>query len=124
VTAQTVAPAVAALPRPWGRALLIAAGTVWVPTAVPLAFGMLGESSSALRYLLFLPAIPGVITPVLRGLDGFWFVLAAVVPTLLAFGGLAVAVRRLPRALLHIVQGLLMTLIALEAIGFANALRA
>jgi hypothetical protein len=125
VTAETSAPAAAELPRPWGRALWIAAGTLWVPTVVPLALGMLSGSSHALQgYLLFLPTIPGILAPVLFGLDDFWFVLVAVLPTLAMFGGLAVAAREMPRGLLYVVQGVVMTLIAFEAIGFAYALRA
>ena len=111
------------LPRSWRRALWIAAGTLWVPTAVPLVLGMPGDSGGALRdYLLSLPLIPGIVVPVLCGLDGFWLVLAAALPALAAFGVLAVLARELPRPLLYVVQGVVMTLVACESIGFAYAL--
>lgn len=111
------------LPRPRARAFAIAAATLWLPTAAPMVLGIMRDShSAATSYLLFLPTIPGVIFPVLLGLDDLWFVLAAAAPTLAALAALYAAARELPRRWLHAAQGLAMALVALEAIGFAHAL--
>jgi hypothetical protein len=102
-----------------------AALVVWLPALAPLASGTLrGCGDCQTRYLLALPTVPGVLVPVLCGLDDAWFFLAGGVAALGLFGLVALCLHELPRLPARVVQVLVVLAVAGEAIGFAHALRA
>jgi hypothetical protein len=122
VTARTAAPP---LGMPWRTALLRAATVLWLPPLVPVGLGLLADCGHCgATYLLLLPIVPGVLVPVLLGLDDAWFGIAGAAVTLALFGVVAVALRELPRALAIATQALVSAAVAFEAIGLAYALRA
>lgn len=102
-----------------------AAAVLWLPALLPVCFGVLREESHCLwTYLAMLPLVPGAIVAVLLHADGVWFGVAAAAPTLLALLGLYAAGREMPRALLRVVQALVVVAVAVEGFGLAHALRA
>lgn len=110
----------AALPRPRPRALLLAAGTVWLPCLLPVVFGQLSDAGGAFYvYLALVPIVPGGLVAMLMQLDDAAFVVAAALPTLLLFGGVYAAARRWPRLGLYVAQTLVIALVAFEAVVFA-----
>ena len=113
------------LPRPRGRALVLATMTLWLPCLAPLVLGLLNDSSGNFSsYLTIMLAVPGMFVPVMMQLDDGWFGVMAVLVTFLALLGLYVAVRKMPRLWLHALQTLVMVLVGLEAFGIALAIRA
>ena len=109
----------------WRSAMVRAAATLWIPVLVPVVTGMLHECSHCqTTYLLCLPLVPGIVVPVLCNQDDAWFFVVGAVVTLAMFGVTALLLRELPRGLGHVVQAIVVLLIAAESIGFANALRA
>lgn len=111
--------------RPWRRALLLAALTLYVPVFLPVVFGMLRDCSHcATNYWLSAPVVPGVLAAMLLGLDDAWFFVCAGGVTAALFGVLAVAMRELPLPWSTAVQAPAIGLVGLQAIGFAAALRA
>ena len=110
---------------PARRALVRAVLVVWLPALVPIATGTLRGCGHCLQsYLLSLPLVPGVLAPVLLGLDDAVFFVVAGVVTLLVFVVTALAVYELPRPLARVVELVVVLAVAFEAIGYANALRA
>ncbi len=106
-------------------ALAQAACTVWLPVLTPVVTGMLRDSSHAQEtYLLSFPLVPGILVPVLCNLDDAWFLVAGGLVTLALFAVVALALRELPRPFRLAVQVVVVLAVALESIGFANALRA
>jgi len=108
------------LPRPRGRALLLAAGTLWLPCLVPMVFGMLSTTGNApSMFTMLLPLMPGMLLPMLLRLDGLAFVVTAAVPALLLFAGVYFAARSLPRRTLYFVQVPVIALCVLQAVVVA-----
>lgn len=117
----TVATSPTAVPLSWQRALSLAALTVWLPCLLPVLFGMLWQSGSALSiYAQCLPIIPGGIFAVLLDCRGAWFFVGAAVPTLLLLMAMFFACLRLPARWAHALQGLVIVAVALEAFLFAE----
>ncbi len=105
--------------------VLRAAAVSWLPALAPIVTGMLRDCGQCLQaYLLSLPLVPGILAPVLLGLDDTLFFVAGGAATLALFGGLTVALRELPRALGLALQATVVLGVAFAAIGYANALRA
>lgn len=103
----------------------VAAGTLWLPVLVPLLTGMLRDCDHCLQnYLLCCVLVPGILAPVLLGLDDAWFVVVGGATTLVLFVGLWVALHELPRWWRWALQAVVVLAISFEAIGFAHALRA
>ena len=110
---------------PWWRALVRAAATVWLPTLVPVAFGMLRDCSHcATNYWLSLPTVPGLLAPVLLQLqDALFFVVGGLV-ALLLFALTSLLLRELPPKLGYAAQAIVALGVALESVGIAAAMRA
>ncbi len=122
---SAVATGVPGLGLPWRAALWRAAAASWLPTLVPILFGLLRDCGHCQgSYLLSLPIVPGVLLPALCQLDDAWFFVVGGATTLALFAGLALLLRELPVRLGWVAQGLAAVLVAFEAIGFAMALRA
>lgn len=102
-----------------------AALALWLPVLAPLAAGMFRDCGHcAVTYLLSLPLVPGTIVPALLRLDDAAFVAVAGLATLAAFAGVWWLLARLRRPWTWVVQAIVALLVAFEAIGYANALRA
>src|SRR5690606_28139383 len=102
-----------------------AALALWLPALVPLVGGLLGACAQCTAtYLLSLPLVPGTIVPALLRLDDAAFVAVAGLATLAAFAGVWWLLARLRRPWTWVVQAIVALLVAFEAIGYANALRA
>ena len=110
--------------RTRARSVGLAAATLWLPTLVPLALGMLQDGDVVSRYLQFVPVLPGIVPAVLTGADGVLLVVVALLVTVVAVAVLYVLMRELPRRIGYPVQGLVMVLVALQSVGFAHALLA
>ncbi len=111
-------------PRSWRRAFVTAAWTIWLPTLLPAATGMLAECAHcATTYALSLPIVPGLIAAVAMGLQGVWFVVGGGAATLALLGVVAIVRHEAPRGLAQAVQAAAALLSAVAAIGYAHALR-
>ena len=120
MTAAARQVAAEALPRPRPRALLLAAGTVWLPCLLPVVFGLLSDAGQAFSiYFLCAPIVPGGLVSMLLRLDGAAFFVAAALPTLLLFWGVYAAARAWPRPWLYVVQTLVIAQVAFAAVVFA-----
>lgn len=102
-----------------------AALVLWLPVLLPLVTGMLHEEAHvASTYLLSAPLVPGILVPVLLQLDGAWFFVVGGLVTALLFAALCWGLARLPRPWALALQVAIVLLVAFEAVGYANALRA
>lgn len=109
----------------WRAALVRAALTVWLPTLVPIVAGMLsGCGHCASTYGRMLPIVPGVLVPVVAGLEHTAFVVVGAVVALALFALTALLLRELPRRLGYFAQGVVALAVAGEAIALAVAMRA
>jgi hypothetical protein len=112
------------LPRPRGRALGLAAATVWGPCLLPLLLGLLRDCSHCLTtYAKLFAIVPGVLLPVLTEHNGAWFGALGGAATLALLVGNYCAARELPRRWLYATQALTGVLIGLESVALAYALR-
>lgn len=112
------------LPRTRGRALGLAAATIWVPCLLPAVLGMLRDCSHCLwAFAKLFVIVPGVLVPVLAQLDDAWFGCAGAAVTLALLVVYYLAARELPRRWLHAAQALGVVAIGLEAIVLAYLLR-
>ncbi len=122
---MNTADASSAVGRPWRRALVRAACTVWLPTLVPVAFGMLRDCSHcATNYWLSLPTVPGLLAPVLLQLQDVPFFVVGGLVALLLFALTALLLRELPPKLGYAAQAIVALGVALESVGIAAAMRA
>jgi hypothetical protein len=111
--------------RSWRRAACLAGLSVWLPVLVPVCFGLLRDCGHCARtYWLCSALVPGLLPSVLLQLDDAVFFVVAAAVTLGLFGGLAVALRELPRPWHWVAQGPVAVVSTLSALGFAMALRA
>jgi hypothetical protein len=101
-----------------------AALTLWLPVVVPLVTGMLRDCDHCLQnYLLSLPLVPGILVPVLLGLDDALFFVVGGAATLLCFATVW-AVLQLPSPWHRVLQVVVVLAVTAESIGYATALRA
>lgn len=111
--------------RSWPRACGLAALCVWLPVLTPVVLGTLqGCDHCVGTYWACAAMVPGVLVPVLLQLDDTWFVVVGGLVVLLLFSGLSLVLRELPRPWSFAVQWLVILVVAVQAYGFACALRA
>lgn len=106
----------------WGRAWLLAAGTVWLPTLLPFVFGQLRDGHVLQSYARMLLAVPGLLPAVLLGLQGTRCFVVAAATSLALCSLVAVAVRDGVTPMTRLMQGVVIALVAVEAFGFAYVL--
>ena len=114
----------ASLPRRRGRALGLAAATIWAPCLLPLVAGSLCDCSHCLwTYFKLFAIVPGVLLPTLAQLDDAWFGVAGAATTLALLGVYYLAARELPQRWLYAAQSLALLAIGAESLALAYALR-
>jgi hypothetical protein len=121
--------ATATASRPFGMPLRAASwravSWLWLPALLPLPLGMLSDCSHCVTsYWLSLPIVPGVLAPVLLQLDNAWFFVVGGAVALGLYALLVLLLRELPRGYALAVRLVFAVVVALQAIGFAYALRA
>jgi hypothetical protein len=117
--------AVAPLGLPLRSALWQAALWTWLPALLPLPLGMLRDCDHCLAsYAMSLPIVPGVLAAVLLRLDNAWFFVVGVAVALGLYALLVVLLRELPRGLAMVARLVVAAVVAVQAVGFAHALRA
>ncbi|MFK7742341.1 MAG: hypothetical protein AB8H80_18655 [Planctomycetota bacterium] len=107
------------------RAALLAAGTVWLPTLLPVVIGAFRDCDHCLwTYLSIAVIVPGMLASVWLQLNGAWFVLAAALPTLVLAGAVYACCRRLSRRALYAVQVLVILFVGFVSVAIGEAVRA
>lgn len=110
---------------PLRAALWQAALWTWLPALLPLPLGMLRDCGHCLSsYAMSLPIVPGVLAAVLINIDDAWFFVVGGVVALGLYALLVLLLRELPRGCARVASIVVAVVVALQAVGFASALRA